>query len=280
MIFTNYNQFYLDRKERGIEYAAAHTRALGFDGVEYLGKACSEFWREAERERRVLDSEGLTVSCYSLSAQLFTDDQKTVEKQIARHIEAAAILGSPYFHHTIFPLYSAPESWNNGYREVFEGIVDLAERIAKRCSEYGLTCLYEPQGMYFNGIEGLAKIYRELKERGCSVGICGDFGNSLFLEVDPVRVFEHFARDIRHVHVKDHLITDQIYPDKRSYQSVSGKRIYDVALGEGVVDFAQGFRALKEVGYDGAVSFELDGSDEMLRHSLTLIKNLISIFAI
>ena len=103
MIFTNYTQFYRDRNTLGIEYAASHTKALGFDGVEYYTRASSELWRSAAEDRRVLDGHGLPVSCYSVGVQLFTDDPETAEEQMARHIEAAAALGSPYLHHTLFP---------------------------------------------------------------------------------------------------------------------------------------------------------------------------------
>lgn len=275
MIFTNYTQFYRDRSARGIEYAASHTRALGFNGVEYFGRAHAQILPEAGRERQVLDREGLTVSCYSILAQLFTSDQKTVEEQMARHVEAAAILGSPYLHHTLFPPISM-KTVTESCREVFEGVVDLAERIAKRCHDYGITCLYEPQGVYFNGVVGLSKIYEELKARGCDVGICGDFGNSLFVDVDPVEIFDHFASEIRHVHMKDYRMIGRGASDESAYESLSGKRFLDAPLGEGVVDFVHGFRVLRSVGYDGAVSFELEGGDDTLCRSLARIKSVIA----
>ncbi len=78
------------------------------------------------------------------------------------------------------------------------------------------------------------------------------------------------------LYIKDYLLTDQINPNKRTYESLSGKLIYDIALGEGVVDFAKGFQALGKVGYEGAVSLEFDGSDEELRRSLTWLKTIIA----
>lgn len=274
MNFTNYTQFYRDRDGQGIEYAARHTRELGFDGVEYFTRSFSDLWRTAAEERRVLDEYGLPVSCYSVSVQLFCDDPRTVEEQMARQLEAAATLGSPYVHHTLFPPYSM-KGVSASYDEVFAGVIDSAERIAKRCEALGMVCLYEPQGVYFNGIDGLGRIFGELKERGCRVGICGDFGNSFFVDVDPKDIFDRFAAEIRHVHVKDYRLTDVIDPDKRTYESLSGTYLYDTEVGTGAVDFAHGFRALQKVGYDGAVSFEIEGSDEQLKEALALIKRII-----
>ena len=274
MKFANYTQFYRDREQHGIEYAAEHAAKLGLDGVEYFVSAPSPIYASAKDEKAVLDRYGLDVVCYSVGVQLFVNDQKTVEEQMLREIEAAAILGASYFHHTLCPSYVI-DAVPSSYEEVFKRIVDVAERIARACNQHGITCLYEPQGMYFNGVEGLEKMVCEIQRRGCKVGVCGDFGNSLFVDVDPRRIFDRFCKDICHVHVKDYLVTDQPIPDKTAYRSASGKYIHDTLIGQGVVDFAHGFEALRRAGYDGVISLEAEGSDEELLSALRFLKQLI-----
>ncbi len=271
MNFAVYTSFYKDRAEKGIEFAAERAASLGLEGVEYFGRVPSELWRDAERERQILSKNGLRVVCYSVLAQLFCEDQEAFWEQMKREIEAAATLGSPYFHHTVFPHYSM-RNVQNSYEEVFSKIVDLAERIAKECNRRGMTCLYEPQGVYFNGIDGLERLLFEMKRRGCEVGICGDFGNSLFVDVDPVEIFRRFGTEIRHVHVKDYRLSDHQETNQRSYESLSGRLIYETKLGTGAVNFAEGFRLLKQYGYDGAVSLEFDGDDQELGTSLKTTK--------
>ena len=271
MKYAVYTSFYRDRAEKGIEFAASRAASLGFDGVEYFGRVPSELWRDAEQERQILSQYGLSVVCYSVRAQLFCEDQETFWEQMKREIEAAETLGSPYFHHTVFPHYSM-KSVQNSFEEVFPRIVDLAEKIAKECNRRGMICLYEPQGVYFNGIDGLEQLLLEMKRRDCDVGICGDFGNSLFVDVDPVAIFKHFGKDICHVHVKDYRLSDRIEMDRKGYESLEGNLIYETALGTGVVNFGEGFRILKEYGYDGAVSLEFDGDDRELSRSLELTR--------
>ena len=122
MKFANYTQFYRDREQHGIEYAAEHTVKLGFDGVEYFVCSPSPLYASAKEEKAVLDRYGLDVVCYSVSVQLFANDQKVVEEQMLREIEAAAILGAPRFHHTLCPSYFI-DAVPNSYEEVFEKIV-------------------------------------------------------------------------------------------------------------------------------------------------------------
>ena len=274
MKFANYTKFYRDRQAHGIEYAAKHTAKLGFDSVEYFTCAPSTLLQSAKEERAVLDHYGLDVVCYSVSVQLFCNDQKQAEEQMLREVEAAAILGSPCFHHTLYPKYLIDATPKN-YDEVFERITNVAERIARACNQNGMICLYEPQGAYFNGVTGLDQIVTEMARRGCNVGVCGDFGNSLFVDVDPCEIFEHFAIRIRHVHVKDYLVADTEDATKKADFSASGKLIYDAELGSGSVDFARGFAALKQANYQGNISFETEGSDEELQRALRFIKNTI-----
>ena len=274
MIFANYSQFHEDLKNRGIEYAAKHTAALGFDAVEYIAVSYAEHIEDVARMKVVLAQYGLGVSCYSVYVQLFTADQTEVEQHMLRHVEAAAALGSKYLHHTLFPIYNKARI-ENSYDEVLAGIADLAERIAKACNRHGIVCLYEPQGAYFNGIEGLERFLLEMRRRGCEVGVCGDFGNSLFVDVDPREVFSRFAGEIRHVHVKDYLATDAEIPQRKASRSAAGRLLYDAALGEGAVDFLHGFKALRQAGYDGVISFELKGSDEELANAVTFMKKTI-----
>lgn len=274
MKFANYTQFYRDREKHGIEYAAKHTLKLGFDSVEYFVCAPSTALQTAKEERAVLDRYGLDVACYSVSVQLFCNDPKQIEAQMLREVEAAAILGAPYLHHTLCPNYII-DAKPQGYEEVFERIISSAEQIARACNQCGITCLYEPQGAYFNGVVGLDKIVTELKRRGCKVGVCGDFGNSFFADVDPCDVFDHFADQIRHVHIKDLLVTDQPISERNVYFSATGKPIYDVPVGNGSVDFAHGFRSLQQANYQGTISFETEGTDEALQKDLQYIKEIV-----
>lgn len=274
MQLTNYSQFYEDIKRFGIEYAARHTAELGFDAVEFLMAPYTEHAKGIPEVRAILERYGLSVSCYSVYVQLFSADQAEVERHMLRHVEEAAALGAKYLHHTLFPVYNKARI-ENSYDEVLLGIADLAERIAKACNRCGIGCLYEPQGAYFNGVLGLDRFLQEMRHRGCDVGICGDFGNSLFVEVDPREVFSKFAKDIRHVHVKDYLVTDCEIPERKGRSSAGGRLLYDASLGDGAVDFLHGFKVLKDAGYDGAIGFEISGSDAELKRALDFVKRTL-----
>ena len=279
---TNYNTFQAEVLSHGLEYAVRHSAELGFDAVEFLdlcmmGDPILPTLGDAKDVKALLDRYGLGVSCYSVGVQLLCDHPETTEKALFEHIDFAAAIGSKLFHHTVVPVLELkPE--DPSYEDVMQKVFASAERIAAYCETRGITCLYEPQGMYFNGIDGLKPFLTKMKQAGRRVGLCGDFGNSLFVDVAPDAIFKEFIGDIKHVHVKDYLVSDAPIDGKHTdYRSKGGRFIYEADMGEGSVKLDACFDALKAIGYDGAISFEFVGDDETNKKALQLCREKMNI---
>ena len=273
MKLSNYGQFHDDLKLRGIEYAAEHTVILGFDSVEFLG--LSQAAKDPSATARILASHGLSVSCFSEGINLLDTSRRSLSEMIdhlCRCGDSAAELGSPFLHHTlILPLTLPPNAPE--LSEVLPIMTDAAEQVANYCEKLGLVCLYEPQGMYFNG-NGLEIFFDEMKKRCRNIGICGDVGNSLFVDYSPSLVFDKFAPQVKHVHLKDYLVEETELQGRKGHRSRGGKWLYDTELGEGVVDIPYCMSKLKEVGYSGAYSFELTGDDATVKKAVENFKNV------
>ena len=85
-----------------------------------------------------------------------------------------------------------------------------------------------------------------------------------------------FAKQTKHVHIKDYLRYDEPLPNVKLIQkSRDGKYLYDCNVGDGIIDLGACFDSLKAVGYDGYVSFELVGDDEFAKKGINYIKTLI-----
>ena len=274
MNFTNYAQFHEDLKSRGIEYAAEHTLEMGFDSVEFLG--LSKAAKEASKTAELLSSLGLSVSCFSEGINLIDTTKRTRaehEEHLFRCADAAAELGSPFLHHTLVLPLALPTN-APALADIFESIVNSAEKVANYCESLGLVCLYEPQGMYFNGT-GLEIFYDEMKKRCGNIGICGDVGNSLFVDHSPSLVFDRFASDIKHVHLKDYYVTDAPREGVKNYKTLGGKYLSDLELGAGAVDIPYCMKKLKEVGYAGAYSFEIICGDGEMKKAVRYFEKVI-----
>lgn len=278
MIFTNYVLFQHDLASHGIEYAAEHTLALGMDAVEFLagvpsGLPAFNDLKEAEKTAEVLKRYGLKTSCFSVGASLYGPDMQKVEEGFKRYSEIAAILGSSYLHHTLFhPLVLPPNP--PSYETVFNAVIDSVERVAAHAKQFGVSCLYEPQGMYFNGVAGVKPLITEMKKRATNVGVCGDIGNCLYVDDDPVSVFEAFAPDILHVHMKDYTVRAEKGNDPTTKPSRGGKWLTLTEIGEGDIDLVGAMGVLKSVNYDGAIAIEVKGDDDFMRRSIEYLKSV------
>ncbi|MBE6610234.1 MAG: sugar phosphate isomerase/epimerase [Ruminococcaceae bacterium] len=274
MKLTNYAQFHEDLKSRGIEYAAEHTVEMGFDSVEFLG--LTKAAQDTSRTARTLKGLGLTVSCFSEGINLLDTSKRTREEMeihLFRCADIAAELGSPFLHHTLVLPLSLPMN-APPLADIFESIVNSAEKVANYCEKLGIVCLYEPQGMYFNGC-GLELFYDEMKKRCGNIGICGDVGNSLFVDHSPNLVFDRFASDIKHVHLKDYYVIDSPRDGVKNYKTLGGKYLSDSELGVGAVDIPYCMNKLKEVGYAGAYSFEIICGDEEMKNAVRYFEKVI-----
>lgn len=279
MRFINYSDFYKDFHKDGLEAAAKRSERLGFHGVEFLDCALlsgkSPLHSHLAKEvRKVLDEYGQAVSCYSVAVNLLDPLADGYIDTLWRQIEFAAELGSKKFHHTIGLSWDRAAALSTPYQSALDVAFPRAKKIAERCALYGMTCLYEPQGYYFNGVEGLGRFYSKMKQEIQTIGVCGDVGNCLFVETPAVAIYDAFSVDIRHVHIKDYRVFDTQQDPPTEWISRGGTYLYDFPVGDGVTDFAYCFQKLKEVGYDGDIAFEFVGDDDEIRRTMAFVRKL------
>ena len=246
---------------RGADEAVRVAAELGFDSVEHLeivGRPrILKDSGDVETLSGALAAHGLTLSCYSVAVNLWekgmTPDTVTeAERELLRNVDNAAELGCRFLHHTLLLGVDGDELSLDGALEL---IVPVAVRVARYAHGRGVTCLYEDQGMHFNGVEGFGAFYGAVKEQCPYVGVCGDMGNMLFVDESPTEFFKTYASEMKHVHIKDYHTADACGGDGWS-QSRGGRWLKDAVIGEGDVDIVACLGELKRVGYGGIFSLE------------------------
>lgn len=258
-----YTGFMEMAREKGMEKTALWTAEKGFSSVEVLEipsnreNFLAKNVKEALHVQQVLKENGLHVSCLSAALNLW--EEKNGVEDLERMMEIVAALGSPFLHHMLISWLFYPEGAPS-YEEALPIILEKAHKVAETAKSYGLTCLYEGQGLYFNGVKGVKPFLEAMKKDHDNVGIVGDMGNPLFAGCDPKDFIAAFAEDIKHVHLKDYTIrTFDENPGRPYLATESGKSgiyVLDQLPGDGDIDLVSCMQSLKAVGYQGAYSIE------------------------
>lgn len=282
MKFAMYAGFSKEVLECGIEEAAKHAQSLGFSAVEFLADGfCMENTpflevEEAKKAAKILKKYGLSVACYSVCCDLWSDP--SIENFMMKQVEVAAAVGSPYFHHTLIPWLEFPEN-APVFDEVIDHVVSAAKKIADHANRYGITCLYEDQGIYVNGVKNFGSFWKKIKKLCSNVGICGDLGNILFVNEQPQKFLCEYAQDIKHIHVKDYLRKKaMICPGNYWIKAREGEWLRDTIIGDGVINLEECMKILKNIGYEGYFSLENthpEPYEEGVKQAMHLLEEIV-----
>ena len=270
MKYTNYSRFHRDIREHGIDRAIENTLYMGFDSVECIAlEKNSPMLTNTSYLAKSLREHSLPVSCFSALADFSTDTDATTE-YLRRCVDAAAELGSKYMHFTLVPAIALPEGAPT-YDEIFPKVFCGVTRVAEHAAKCGITCLFEPQGMYFNG-EGLVRFFEKIRKFAVTVGICIDVRNSCCVDCPTDYMFENLSEYIMHVHLKNFAVADA--REDAEIITRGGKLIKDAPLDRGFIDIPDCLNRLKALGYDKALSIEIPGTCEEQIQALEYVKRL------
>ena len=252
--------------EIGIENAAKRICECGYTGAEFFyTEACVPTVEVAKEYRRVLDEAELTVPCVSCYADIikqFSDnapDRSAIEA-LKRLADFTSALGAKYLHHTVYPCMDKSNAL--AYDDVIDAAVMGCAEVAEYAKSIGVTVIYEPQGLVFNGKSGFTGFYRRLKGLTDNAAVCFDVGNPYWVGEEPFDLLVETLNDVVHVHLKDY---------KAAPSNDVGYSPEEVPLGSGAIDMRRIAKELAAIGYDGFFSVE-DATDTPIEEKYKLAK--------
>ena len=254
--------------EIGIENAAERVRECGYTGVEFFYTEAGVPTVEAAKEyRAALGKAQLAVPCVSCYADIikdFTDGtpNRSAIEALKRLSDFTSALGAKYLHHTVYPCLS-----KNGalaYEDVVDAALMGCAEVAEYAKSVGVTVIYEPQGLVFNGKDGFTDFYRRLKSMTDNVAVCFDVGNPYWVGEEPFDLLETIKADVAHVHLKDY----KRPPSDDDYTPE------EVPIGSGAIDMSRIVKTIQGIGYNGFFSVE-DATDTPIEAKYNLAKATI-----
>jgi len=255
-------------REMGIQYAdITDNHNGGMLGVEYGFSASVSLDSHPAKIREMTEAAGIELTAFCAHANLLDpaapDAYGTTE--IIKAIRLAALLG---IKHVITTEGDPKTSFGERLSHA-ERIFSICEKLQtplRWAEELGVELLLEPHGIVTDSIDAMGEVLDRLGHEE-SVGICLDTGNSWLGGAEPVDYVKTFGSRIRHVHWKDMPAEMEA---KRCTMYGCGMAV--IPLGDGMIDIPEIVNALQAVGFDGATTLEIAGTDNV-KLSLERLRN-------
>lgn len=151
-------------------------------------------------------------------------------------------------------------SWQAALKRFVEGLKPVLEHAEKE----GVLLLIEPEpGLLVETADQFLELMQHLDSP--AAGLNFDVGHAYCVGDDPAPTIRRMAKYIRHFHLED----------------IAATRVHHhLVPGEGAIDFAATFRAIRDIGYDGWVTVELypyvDDPDDAARTAFARVTKILA----
>jgi sugar phosphate isomerase/epimerase len=140
--------------------------------------------------------------------------------------------------------------------------VEMLKPVIAQAEKEGVLLLIEPEpGLLIETADQFLELMKHIDSP--AVGLNFDIGHAYCVGDDPATTIPRVAKYIRHFHLED----------------IAATRVHHhLVPGEGAIDFAATFQAIRQIGYDGWVTIELypyvDDPDAAARTALERVEKI------
>jgi inosose dehydratase len=235
------------------EQCVSEMALAGFSGSEVGNK----YPKDPKVLNKALELRGLTICNAWFSSFLTTKPYKEVEKEFIKHRDflyavGARIIGAAEQGHSIQgqdkPVFDAkPVFTGEEWKSLCEGL----NKLGRRAAEKGMRLTYHHH--MGTGVQTAAEIDRLMENTDPELlGLLYDTGHLVFSGEDYLGILTKWMGRIRHVHLKDirTAVYKKVVKGKWPFLKAVKEGVFTVP-GDGNIDFAPVFQALKKAKYAG-----------------------------
>lgn len=242
-------------------------KEIGFDAIEFTNLEIptenEDVFELAKKVKDEADKTDIEISCYSVSADLLCGSEGNLEKEIEeikRKVDIANILGVKLMRHdATFNFPKSPLGFNNVLPRLAEG----CKKITEYAKAFGIKTMVENHGFFCQDSDRMEALVNAVNDE--NFGLQVDMGNFLCVDEDPILAVSRCAHYAYNAHVKDfiRISGQEDSPGEGFITTRGGAYIRGTVAGHGIVPIKQCTLALKKAGYDGFLTLEFEGWEEI-----------------
>ena len=240
---------------------------LGFDGIEFAGISTPTGMAAADYAKQLSEraaESGIEIVCYSTSADFVKNPVEDEVKRLKEHVDIAAALGAGLMRHDVYYGQAADKYGEKSFPSVLPRLVCGAKSVTEYAEGLGIKTTVENHGFYCQDSERVEALVDRVGHK--NYGALIDLGNFLCVDEDPAKAVGRLKDYAFYVHVKDFFFRDGSMPAPCSEGWIctrGGNYIKGAAIGDGIVPIEKCLKILKKSGYDGWLTIEYEGREDV-----------------
>lgn len=237
---------------------------LGYEGIEFIdldlahGKGEASVQELAANLKAHCEQMGQSILAYTVGADFLNREGEAA--RVKGCVDIAQAMGAPVLRHDAFWAMPGYRDWRQAVRKVAPHIREVAEY----ARDMGIRTCTENHGFIMQDARRVEWMINEVGHE--NYGWLVDIGNFLCADEAPAYAVGIAAPYAFHAHVKDFLFKPGTgdLPQGAWLTTRGGNYLRGTVIGDGVVPIRQCVGILRRAGYDGWLSVEFEGAEEVL----------------
>ena len=245
-------------------------KEIGFDVIEFstinvpAGKTLPQFAAELRAEA---DRVGIDIVNYTIGADFLKGSNGDLQAEIERvksEVDVAAILRVPGMRHDATFGWAADYKGVRSFELALPRLIEGCRAVTEYAASKGIKTMIENHGFLVQESARVERVVAGVNHT--NFGVLLDMGNFLCADEDSAEALGRLMPFAFHCHAKDFHVkpgTD-FPPGKGWFQSRAGNYLRGAIIGHGNVPIVQCLRILKRDGYNGILSIEYEGIEDVI----------------
>ena len=261
-------------------------KEAGFQAIEFStiavpeGKTLAAYAAALRQEARQV---GLPIANYTIGADFLNGSGGDLQAEIKRvkgEVDIAEILGAPGMRHDATGGFAAGHTGPKGFDDALPRLAEGCRAVTEYAAKKGIRTMVENHGFFCQDSARVEKLANAVGHP--NFGLLVDLGNFYCVDENAGEAVGRLARHVFHAHAKDFHIKpgNGFNPGEGWFLSRGGNFLRGAIIGHGDVPLLQALRALKRSGYNGVLSIEFEGMEDVLgslRIGLANLRRLVEL---
>ena len=253
---------------------------MGFDCIEFAGlylpagRDPIDYSKELCARAKAL---GIEITNYCTGANFLTNNLDLEIEHLKNEVDITYALGAKKMRHDVAyaPMAGGYKSFENNLNLIVEG----AKKVTMYAKSLGIETMTENHGFFAQDSNRVEMLIDAVHDD--NYGALIDIGNFLCADEDPAKAVGVLKSYVKHVHCKDfYFKSGNGYAPLGPgwFKTRAGNYLKGAAVGDGVVPVVQCIKILKDSGYDGTLSIEFEGTEDVLacvKAGMNFLKGII-----